>query len=177
MRLKKWPQAWKILLIQEKNSRVDHCDAQWIPACAGMTKKINHHAVMGSRHSRKTLPVIPAKAGIHKGAPVMKHPRSTSWPTNPAERSTYRRDQQPEKAGACGRSIFQWIQTGPSFLQDFTSLCVLITKSTRGSCLACFLFKAHPEQLFLRYFGLFFVPFWFVSLQGNKAYFIKELQI
>ena len=97
MRLKKWSQAWKILLIQEKNSRVDHCDAQWIPACAGMTKKINHHAVMGSRHSRKTLPVIPAKAGIHQGAPVMKHPRSTSWPTNPTERSTYRRDQQPEK--------------------------------------------------------------------------------
>ena len=34
-------------------------------ASAGMTKKINHYAVMGSRHSRKTLPVIPAKTGIH----------------------------------------------------------------------------------------------------------------
>ena len=49
------------------------------------------------RHSRTTPPVIPAKAGIHKGAPVMKHPRSTSRPTNPTECSTYRRDQQPEK--------------------------------------------------------------------------------
>ena len=27
---------------------------------------------MGSRYSRKTLPVIPAKAGIHKGALAMK---------------------------------------------------------------------------------------------------------
>ncbi len=32
-------------------------------------RKITHHVVMGSRHSRKTLPVIPAKAGIHKDAP------------------------------------------------------------------------------------------------------------
>ena len=33
-------------------------------------RKINHHiVVMGSRHSRKTLPIIPAKAGIHKDAP------------------------------------------------------------------------------------------------------------
>ena len=28
-----------IQLIQEKNPSVDHCDAQWIPAFAGMTKK------------------------------------------------------------------------------------------------------------------------------------------
>ena len=78
-----------------KEPSVDHCDAQWIPAFAGMTKKdhsprshgfppslewqrkITHHVVMGSRRSRKTFPVIPAKAGIHKDAPVMKHPRST----------------------------------------------------------------------------------------------------
>ena len=120
--------------------------------------------------------VIPAKAGIHWASQW-----STSWPTNPTERSTYRRDQQPGKAGKCGRStsrnlwsshetascsvksssstlqifeivgftcdsrlesdnfspqsaharlnqrFLQWIQTGPSFLQDFTSLCVLIT--------------------------------------------------
>ena len=39
MRLKKWTQAWKIRLIQEKAPSVDHCDAQWIPAFAGMTKK------------------------------------------------------------------------------------------------------------------------------------------
>ena len=37
MRLKKWTQAWKIRLIQEKPPRVDHRDAQWIPAFAGMT--------------------------------------------------------------------------------------------------------------------------------------------
>ena len=37
MRLKKWTQAWKIRLIQEKPPRVDHRDAQWIPAYAGMT--------------------------------------------------------------------------------------------------------------------------------------------
>ena len=37
-------------------------------------RKINHHAVMGSRHSRKTLPVIPAKAGIHNKAPIIKQP-------------------------------------------------------------------------------------------------------
>ena len=36
---KKWPQAWKIRLIQEKSPSVDHYDAQWIPAFAGMTKK------------------------------------------------------------------------------------------------------------------------------------------
>ena len=36
---KKWTQAWKIRLIQEKNPSVDHHDAQWIPAFAGMTKK------------------------------------------------------------------------------------------------------------------------------------------
>ena len=39
MRLKKWTQAWKIRLIQEKAPSVDHWDAQWIPAFAGMTKK------------------------------------------------------------------------------------------------------------------------------------------
>ena len=37
MCLKKWAQAWKIRLIQEKNPCEDHCDAQWIPAFAGMT--------------------------------------------------------------------------------------------------------------------------------------------
>ena len=35
----KLTQAWKVRLIQEKNPSVDHCDAQWIPAFAGMTKK------------------------------------------------------------------------------------------------------------------------------------------
>ena len=52
-----------IQLIQEKNPSVDHYDAQWILAFAGMTKK--DYAVMGSRYSRKTRPVIPEKAGIH----------------------------------------------------------------------------------------------------------------
>ena len=33
--------------------------------------------------------------------------------------------------------------------------------------------KTHPESVFLRYFGLFFVLFWSGSLQGNKAYFTK----
>ena len=37
MRLKKWNQAWKTRLIQEKNPGVDHCNARWIPAFAGMT--------------------------------------------------------------------------------------------------------------------------------------------
>ena len=37
--------------------------------------------------------------------------------------------------------------------------------------------KMHPKSVFLRYFGLFFVLFWFGSLQGNKAYFTKNLQI
>ena len=37
MHLKKWTLAWKIRLIQEKNPKVDHCDAQWIPAFARMT--------------------------------------------------------------------------------------------------------------------------------------------
>ena len=37
MRLKKWAQTWKVRLIQEKNPSVDHRDAQWIPAFAGMT--------------------------------------------------------------------------------------------------------------------------------------------
>ena len=72
-----------------KEPSVDHCDTQWIPAFAG----------------------------IHKGAPVMKHPRSTSWPTNPTERSTYRRDQQPEKVGACGRSTFSGYKQGPHFFK------------------------------------------------------------
>ena len=40
MRLKKWTQAWKIRLIQEKAPSVDHCDAQWIPAFAGMTESV-----------------------------------------------------------------------------------------------------------------------------------------
>ena len=40
MRLKKWNQAWKTRLIQEKNPSVDHCDTQWIPAFAGMTGEI-----------------------------------------------------------------------------------------------------------------------------------------
>ena len=40
MRLKKWNQAWTIRLIQEKPPRVDHCDAQWIPAYAGMTGSV-----------------------------------------------------------------------------------------------------------------------------------------
>ena len=69
MRLKKWTQAWKIRLIQEKNPSVDHYDAQWIPAFVGMTKKDQSPRSHGARHSRKTLPVIPAKAGIRKDAP------------------------------------------------------------------------------------------------------------
>ena len=97
------------------------CGSLWCPMDSRLRgndkERSITHAVMGSRHSRKTLPVIPAKAGIHKGAPVMKHPRSTSWPTNPTERSTYRRDQQPEKAGACGRSIFSGYKQGPHFFK------------------------------------------------------------
>ena len=61
--------------------------------------------------------VIPTKAGIHKGAPVMEHPWSTSWPTSPSERSTYRRDQQPGKAGACGRSTFSGYKQNPHFFK------------------------------------------------------------
>ena len=33
----KWTQTWKVRLIQEKNPGEDHCDAQWIPAFAGIT--------------------------------------------------------------------------------------------------------------------------------------------
>ena len=40
MCLKKWSLAWKIRLIQEKNPSVNHRDAQWIPAFAGMTGSV-----------------------------------------------------------------------------------------------------------------------------------------
>ena len=45
-------------------------NAQWIPVYAGMAKKNQpgSHGFLSVRVS----PVIPAKAGIHKGAPVMK---------------------------------------------------------------------------------------------------------
>ena len=35
----------------------------------------SRHSCAGlPRHSRKALPVIPAKAGIHNGAPIIKQP-------------------------------------------------------------------------------------------------------
>ena len=91
-----------------------------------ISAKRPRHSRTTPHHSRTTppvipaqRPVIPAKAGIHKGAPVMKHPRSTSWLTNPTERSTYRyrHDQQSEKSGACGRSTFSGYKQGPHFFK------------------------------------------------------------
>ena len=60
---------------------------------------------------------------IHKGAPVMKHPRSTLWTTNPTERSAYKRDQQPEKAGACGKSTFSGYKQAPISSRRYQSMC------------------------------------------------------
>ena len=49
----------------------------WIPAFAGMTKKGQSHAAMGSRHSRKTLPIILAKHSSSFSQNTPRHSRKT----------------------------------------------------------------------------------------------------
>ena len=73
MRLKKWNQTWKIRLIQEKPPHVDLCDAQWIPAYAGMTQY--YHG------ERAQQPWIPAYAGLPR------HSREGGNPSNTTQAS------------------------------------------------------------------------------------------
>ena len=58
----------------------------WIPAFAGMTKKGQSHAAMGSRHSRKTLPIILAKRSSSFPQNTPRHSRKT-LPVIPAKHS------------------------------------------------------------------------------------------
>ena len=54
---------------------MNHCNAQWIPAYAGMTQYYHGERAQQPWSLTQVIsPVIPAKAGIHNGAPIMKQP-------------------------------------------------------------------------------------------------------
>ena len=86
---------------------VDHCDAQWIPAFAGMPKKDQSPRSHGFPSFPQNAPRHSREGGNPQRRSSHETPAIHVMANNPTERSTYRRDQQPEKAGACGRSTFR----------------------------------------------------------------------
>ena len=69
----------------------------------------SRHSCAGlPRHSRKALPVIPAKAGIHNGAPIIKQPTLYIMASK-AKGTLYTNvNQQPEKPDVGTSDLAAW---------------------------------------------------------------------